>query len=260
MINANCTFVVDDDSSARNGLARLLRTAGHDVRDFASSDDFLDALDPEVSGCVVLDARMPGLSGEELQAELKARGVHLTIIVVTGDDDPETKWKAEEMKVAGFFRKPVDGMALLDAIHWTLRSSSTGGNHNEEQVKIEEICSMSTKTVLVVDDDSNIRDIAVFALKKKFTVLAAPDGKKAWDILNSQNIDCLITDIEMPNMCGLELLENLKESGHLAKVIVSSGRNCPDLKKRCTGLGANHFLAKPYTIQELIESVHMLTN
>ncbi len=130
MINANRTFVVDDDSSARNGLARLLRTAGHDVRDFASSDKFLDALDSEVSGCVVLDARMPGLSSEELQAELKARGAHLSIIVVTGDDDPETRRKAEEMKAAGFFRKPVDGMALLDAIDWALRPGSTGSNHN----------------------------------------------------------------------------------------------------------------------------------
>ncbi len=122
MTNATCVFVVDDDPSARGGLARLLRTAGHDVRDFASANEFLDALDPKMSGCLVLDARMPGLSGEELQAELKARGVDLPIIVVTADDDPETRQRALGMGAAGFFRKPVDGTALLDAIRWALRS------------------------------------------------------------------------------------------------------------------------------------------
>jgi FixJ family two-component response regulator len=123
MANANCVFVVDDDPSARRGLSRLLRAAGYDVCDFASANEFLDALNPGVSGCLVLDARMLGLSGEELQAELKARGAHLPIIVVTGDDDPETRRKAEEMKAVGFFRKPVDGTALLDAIEWALRSN-----------------------------------------------------------------------------------------------------------------------------------------
>ena len=115
-------FVVDDDSSARNGISRLLRTAGHDVQAFASADDFLSNLDPEVTGCIILDARMPGLSWEELQTELKSRGVRLPIIFVTADDDPETRRKAQKMKATGFFRKPVDGTALLDAIKWAMGS------------------------------------------------------------------------------------------------------------------------------------------
>jgi FixJ family two-component response regulator len=129
MTSSSCVFVVDDDPSARRGLARLLRTAGHDVRDFASAGELLDALGPEPAGCLVLDARMPGLSGEELHGELEARGVRLPTIVVTADDDPETRRKAEKMRAAGFFRKPVDGTALLDAIDWALRSKSAGANN-----------------------------------------------------------------------------------------------------------------------------------
>jgi FixJ family two-component response regulator len=124
MIPPKCVFVVDDDPSARRGLARLLRTAGHDVRDYASGDEFLVALDAETCGCLVLDARMPGLSGEELHGEIKARGLHLPIIVVTADDDPETRNKAQKMGATGFFRKPVDGTALLDAIAWALRPAN----------------------------------------------------------------------------------------------------------------------------------------
>lgn len=111
-------LVVDGDQSARRGLARLLRAAGHDVREFASADEFLDALEPKMSGCVLLDLRMPGLSGEELQAELESRSADLPIIVVTAHDDAETRRKARAMKAVAFFRKPVDGRALLDAVAW----------------------------------------------------------------------------------------------------------------------------------------------
>ena len=128
MTNDNCIFLVDDDSSARKGLARLLRAAGYDVRDFASAKDFLDMLGSEVSGCLVLDARMSGISNEEVLEELKARHIHLPIIVVTGDDDSETRRKAQKMKAAGFFRKPVDGPALLDAINWALQTNIPGVN------------------------------------------------------------------------------------------------------------------------------------
>jgi FixJ family two-component response regulator len=123
----NCVFVVDDDLSARNGFARLLRTAGYDVRTFASAREFLNAIGHEASGCLVLDARRPGLSSKELQAELQVRDVRLPIIVVTAGDDPETRRIAQKIKAVGFFRKPVDGMALLDAVEWAM-ANSAGGN------------------------------------------------------------------------------------------------------------------------------------
>jgi FixJ family two-component response regulator len=128
MPNVRRVFVVDDDESARRGLARLLRAAGHDVCAFASADEFLDAVQPEVSGCVLLDLLMPGLSGEELQAELKTRHIDMPVIVIAANDEPEIRRQAHAMNAAGFFRKPVDGTALLDAIAWALRTASTRGN------------------------------------------------------------------------------------------------------------------------------------
>jgi FixJ family two-component response regulator len=127
MTDSKRVFLVDDDPSARTGLARLLRTAGYDVRPFASGDEFLENLGPGTQGCLVLDARMPGLSGESLQAEFVARGVCLPVIIVSGDDDPKTRQMAQKMKAAGFFRKPVDATALLDAIKWVLETKGNTG-------------------------------------------------------------------------------------------------------------------------------------
>ena len=130
MSKTSCVFVVDEDPSARRGLTRLLRKAGYDVRDIASANEFLDVLGSEVPGCVVLDAGMLGLLGEEHLVKLTERYAGLPIVVVTADDNTEIRRKAEEIKAVGFFRKPIDGTALLDAIDWALRSSSTGGKHD----------------------------------------------------------------------------------------------------------------------------------
>jgi len=133
MVISRLVFVVDDDRSARRGIARLLRTAGHDVRAFASAEEFLADFDPKEFGCLVLDVRMPGMSGQELQAELAARGIGLPIIVVSADDDPETRRAAHRMKAAAFFRKPVDGSALLDAIDWAVRWNPMNSNDDEPE-------------------------------------------------------------------------------------------------------------------------------
>jgi two-component system response regulator FixJ len=125
----NHVFVIDDDSSARNGLSRLLRAAGYPVRAFDSANKFLESLDEFTSGCILLDIRMPGMSGEELAVELKNRNLNFPIVVVTADDSADTRRIAQEMNAQGFFRKPVDGTALLDAINWILRPDSKGKNH-----------------------------------------------------------------------------------------------------------------------------------
>ena len=80
MRKRHIVFVVDDDASARRGISRLLRTAGHDVYDFRTADEFLAAVDPDATGCIVLDARMPGLSPGGLHAELQAR---LSAVIVS---------------------------------------------------------------------------------------------------------------------------------------------------------------------------------
>ncbi len=128
MANAKCVFVVDVDSSARKGIARLMRSANYEVRDFGSIDSFFDALSSETPCSVVMDVSIPELSCAEFLEKLEARGLELPIIVVTAHDDAETRRNAQKLKATGFFRKPVDGTALLDAIEWSIRSRGQNSN------------------------------------------------------------------------------------------------------------------------------------
>jgi len=113
-------YLVDDDASARRGLRRLLLAAGYEVNAYALPDELLKSPISDKDACLILDARMPGLSGDALQAELAANGIKLPVIFVTADDDQQTRMKALALKAAGLFRKPVDGSALLDAVAWAL--------------------------------------------------------------------------------------------------------------------------------------------
>lgn len=119
-------FIIDDDKSARTGLARLVSAAGYDVSTYASASDFLVTLHPKISGCVIIDSRTPLMSGKELAAKLMKYGQRLAIIFLTGDDNKEVKREAKKMGAAGFFRKPVDGTALLDAVSWSFHSTNGG--------------------------------------------------------------------------------------------------------------------------------------
>ena len=122
MNRSTVVAIVDDDPAPRRGLVRLLNAAGYETRDFASPDELLR--DPADGGitirCLVLDARLPGTPLLEFRGELAKRGIEVPCIVVTADDSNQTRQMAREMNAVAFFCKPVDGMALLDAVRWAI--------------------------------------------------------------------------------------------------------------------------------------------
>lgn len=109
-------FVVDDDPAIRKSLRWLIESVGLKVRTHASAQEFLTAFDPLASGCLVLDVRMPGLSGLELQERLRELGSELPIIVVTAYGDVPMAVRAMKSGAIHFFEKPVSDQVLLDYI------------------------------------------------------------------------------------------------------------------------------------------------
>lgn len=113
-------YIVDDDNSVRRALGRLLRSEGLNSEAFASGELFLAGLPDDAQGCVVMDIRMPGLTGHDVQQRLRKRGQKIPVIALSAQDDDESRNRARELGAVAFFRKPVDDQALLDSIHWLL--------------------------------------------------------------------------------------------------------------------------------------------
>jgi FixJ family two-component response regulator len=109
-------YIVDDDTGVREGLSSLIRSEGFGVRTFGSAQDFVSATLANVPGCIVLDVRMPGGSGLDLQRQLKQANIHLPIIFITGHGDIPMTVQAMKAGAVEFFSKPFREQELLDAI------------------------------------------------------------------------------------------------------------------------------------------------
>ena len=109
-------FLVDDDASVRKSLARLVKTAGYEAEPFASVRDFLARAPYDGPCCLVLDVRMPGLTGLDLQEALRVAGQRVSIVFITGHRDVPVSVKAMKAGAVDFLTKPVEAETLLEAI------------------------------------------------------------------------------------------------------------------------------------------------
>lgn len=114
-------FIVDDDPAVREGLKALLAAKRYSVETFGSAEAFLAALPPGASGCVLADVRMPGMSGLELQREVKRRALPLPIVIITGHGDVPLAVAALKAGAIDFLEKPFDADAILASIEEALR-------------------------------------------------------------------------------------------------------------------------------------------
>ena len=121
---APIVYVVDDDPSVRRAVGRLLRVEGYRVQTFASGVEFLRVPDSDEPACVVLDLRMPGLSGFELLECLSARRRLLPVVLITGHSDGSMATRATRIGCVGFLAKPFEDVALLTAVRDAFRQSS----------------------------------------------------------------------------------------------------------------------------------------
>jgi FixJ family two-component response regulator len=115
------SVVIDDDESVRESLPDLLREFGFAARAFSSAKEFLSSGCVDETGCLILDVAMPGMSGPELQQELKRRGKDIPIIFITGRRDDTIRAQVLKEGAAGFLLKPFSDEALLAAIKTALQ-------------------------------------------------------------------------------------------------------------------------------------------
>ena len=117
MREGGTVFLIDDDDSVRRALVRLIRSAGFDVKAYASAATFLACVPPDNPCCLVLDVRIPEVGGLELQERLHRWGWEIPIVFITGYSDTSTRARAMKAGAIDFLQKPFDGPELLDSVH-----------------------------------------------------------------------------------------------------------------------------------------------
>ena len=156
--------IVDDDPAIRKSLEWLVDSVGLKVRTYASAQDFLDAYDPATPGCVVVDVRMPGMSGLDLQDKLREMDGDVPVIVVTGYGDVPMAVRAMKSGAVDFLEKPLGEQALLDRIHRAvaqdLENRRSRAEHLAVAERIEQLTRRERQVLNLVVDGMSSKDIA----------------------------------------------------------------------------------------------------
>src|SRR6202048_4683575 len=131
-------FIVDDDEAVRNSLRLLVKSVGLTAVALVSAQEFLTSYDPQQPGCLVLDVRMPGMSGLELQQRLNLRGAVIPVIFITGHGDVPMAVEAMQQGAFDFLQKPFRDQDLIDRIQRALAKDQTGRAELRERARIQE--------------------------------------------------------------------------------------------------------------------------
>ena len=172
MTSEGTVYVVDDDYAVRRFLTGLLKSVGLRVEAFASAMEFLDAYEPDRPGCLLLDVRMPGMSGLELQRELAGRSDDLKVIILTGHGNVPVAVQAMKAGALDFIEKPFNNELLLDrvqsAVSQSLLSRNEREHHNEELRRLETLTPRERQVFdLVVSGNANKQVAHDLAISEK---------------------------------------------------------------------------------------------
>ena len=138
-------FIVDDDESLRRSLVRLIRAEGYIAESYDSAKAFIEREPFTGVGCLLLDVRMPGISGPELHAELLERNVSLPVVFLTAHGDLLTGIGAMKKGAVDFLQKPVDDELLLQTLHLAIQRHATQQRHGQEMQGIESCLAALSK-------------------------------------------------------------------------------------------------------------------
>jgi RNA polymerase sigma factor (sigma-70 family) len=163
-LNKAIVFVVDDDQAMRNSLKWLIESVGVQVESFSSADEFLAQYQPGRAGCLVLDVRMPGMSGLDLQEYLVENNIQIPVVIITGHGDVPMAVRAMKSGAIDFIEKPFNDEVLLDAIRRAIAYEEQQRSQYSEHLAIQERLSHLTprehEVMQMVTDGKSNKEIA----------------------------------------------------------------------------------------------------
>jgi len=202
-IPSQVVFVIDDDASMRDAVSRLLNAVGLTVQTFASAREFLGESLPDVPGCVVLDVRLPGLSGLDLQREMVERGIHIPVIFITGHGDIPMSVQAMKAGAVEFLTKPFRDQDLLDAVRLGIQLDRQGRKERAELAELRDGLRQLTPR------EREVMSLVVAGLLNKQIALRLGTSEKTIKIhrshvMQKMRADSLADLVRMSQKLGIE--------------------------------------------------------
>src|SRR5690349_9250951 len=232
--------VVDDDESTRKSTTLLIESFGFQAAGFESGESLLKSGHLGETLCLIIDVRMPGMNGLQLQNHLAAAGYKIPIIFITAYDDRESRRRAMQAGAVAFLEKPFTDELLLQAIHSALPVQSRTRRN----------------LISLIDDDESIRRTTTLLIQSFGFQAAAFES--AENFLKSGQLDetsCLIVDVQMHGMNGLQLQRHLAASGYKLPIIFITAYDNKESRQQAIQAGAVAFLSKPFDDELLLETI-----
>ena len=237
----NLISVIDDDESVRRTTTRLIESFGFRAAAFESAEDFLGSGYLNDTSCLIVDVQMPGMNGLQLQSQLAAAGCNIPIIFITAFDDKESRRRAIQAGAVAFLGKPFNDEQLLESIRLALRelNDEPGGARN---------------LISIIDDDESVRKTTTFLIES-FGFRTAGFESAEMFLTSGQLPDtsCLIVDLRMPGMNGLQLQSRLAAADCRIPIIFITAYEDKESHRQAMQAGAVAFLAKPFTDEQLLK-------
>jgi len=237
-------LIVDDDPVICKELGKELRHNFFSTHIAHTAKDALAMLKEQKISVILLDIRMPDIDGLELLKQAKEIQANCEVIMITGHGSQEVAIAALRDGAIDYLEKPIKLEELEAALGRALE-------------KLDERENLSYQSsVLIVDDDRELTQrLEKFLKKEGFEVFTAHDGEEGLETIRSKKIDVILTDIKMPGISGIELLERAKKLHRDTEVIIMTGHGDEEKAVLALRQGASNYLRKPIDLEELLIAI-----
>ena len=233
--------IVDDDEFIRRSTKLLVESFGFRAATFESAEEFLKSEMVSDTSCILVDIRMPGMNGLELQSHLATTGFYTPIIFITAYDNMELRGRAMQAGAVAFLGKPFGSEELFQAISIGLPS----------EAKSESLIS-------VVDDDPSVRSSMKLLIESfGFQTAIFESAESFLEAEQLHRTSCLVADLQMPGMNGLQLQRCLAAESRAIPMIFITAFDDKESRRRAMQAGAVAFLSKPFTEDQLLKAIEL---
>lgn len=258
MPNAPAILIVDDAASLRGVLRTFFKNEGYRVvGDLAHCAGVMDAVAQLKPDIVCLDHDLPDGNGIDLLKELHAKHPLVSVVMITGNENPHLEEEAAEAGAAGFLHKPFSQADIQREIRQVLHTQSLHQLYSAAQGFS---VAAPRAAAVVVDDSATMRKLLISILNhaQVEVVGEAADGRQAIEVIDRCKPDIVCLDVDMPVMNGLEALEHIHARHPAVKVMMITGRADKEMVRTAAQHGARGYILKPFVPEKVVEAIEKL--